>query len=70
MGDGFLFDRRSGRLVILLFFVLLMCDIKVWLVLYLGYVIIVIKVIIDYNNVEKMYNYFLSRLNEIICCCD
>lgn len=58
MGDGFLFDRRSGRLVILLFFVLLMCDIKVWLVLYLGYVIIVIKVIIDYNNVEKMYNYF------------
>lgn len=58
MGDGFLFDRRSGRLVILFFFVLLMCDIKVWLVLYLGYVIIVIKVIIDYNNVEKMYNYF------------
>lgn len=58
MGDGFLFDRRSERLVILLFFVLLMCDIKVWLVLYLGYVIIVIKVIIDYNNVEKMYNYF------------
>lgn len=58
MEDGFLFDRRSGRLVILLFFVLLMCDIKVWLVLYLGYVIIVIKVIIDYNNVEKMYNYF------------
>lgn len=58
MGDGFLFDRRSGRLVILLFFVLLMCDIKVWLVLYLGYVIIIIKVIIGYNNVEKMYNYF------------